>query len=187
MEKGNVCFFLMEGWQSFTALRLPLFLVKLCHPNCICAWWILVRHKPLGYNTKNGPFEASRIFCGQSIATVHRRLVTPNGSLVREVSPKCGKHSGLGTIAHTMHVWYTYLYIYHQNQPNVGTYASPMDGMGSNFAQIFVLFFFLTARWSSYNQPCILDRMDVLESVGFLEIFTQGFFLGLVLNYTPVK
>ena len=42
-------------------------------------------------------------------------------------------------ISHRIHVWYIYLhlvgctiftYIYHNNQPNVGKYTSPMDPMG---------------------------------------------------------
>ena len=41
-----------------------------------------------------------------------------------------GRTLGWDILSYTIHGTGIFTYIYHKNQPNVGKYTSPMDGMG---------------------------------------------------------
>ena len=41
-------------------------------------------------------------------------------------------------LTHRIHVWYIYLYICHENQPNIGVYIAYMDPMGKDLLGLVV-------------------------------------------------
>ena len=55
-----------------------------------------------------------------------------------------------------------YLYSYHKNQPNVGKYTSPMDGMGSNGAK--ALKFGKAILISDSSLPTLKDSVILLPN-----------------------